>query len=88
VQGGHLAAGSAAEHHWRGARPEPGDVDAEGVGVVAVRVEPKTLAHRGHRRLAADGEVVAADDDLQAGPEQGPLLGVQEHTGAEGIPAA
>jgi hypothetical protein len=88
VQGRRLAAGSAAEHDRRGARPEPGDVNPKGVRVVAVRVEPKTSAHRGHRCLATDREMVAADDDLEAGPEQGPRLGVEEHPGAEGVPAA
>ena len=64
------------------------DVNPKGVRVVAVRVEPKTSAHRGHRCLATDREMVAADDDLEAGPEQGPRLGVEEHPGAEGVPAA
>lgn len=74
VQGRHFAAGCAAEHDRSGARPGPGDVDAEGVGVLAVRVQAKSPAHRGDRDQPADGEVAAADDDLGAGPEH-PGLG-------------
>ena len=87
VQGRHLPAGVAAEHDGTGARPETGEVDAEGAGVAAVRVEAKSLAHRGDRDLPADGEMAAADDDFDAGAEH-PGLGVGEHPGAEGVPAA
>ena len=64
MQGRHLAVGGAAEHDRGGARPEPGEIDAEGVGVVAVGMEAQAPAHRGDRHLPADGEVAAADDDL------------------------
>lgn len=32
--------------------------------------------------------MISADDDLDAGPEYCPGLGVGEHAGAEGVPAA
>lgn len=51
VQGRHLAVGVAAEYDGRGAWPKPGEIDAEGVRVVAVRVEAKALAHRMDRHL-------------------------------------
>src|ERR1039458_1564244 len=87
VQGRDFTAGFAAEHDRRGARTEPGEIDAEGVGVVAVRVEAKSLAHRRRRDLPADGEVAAADNELDAGAEH-PGLGAGEHSGTEGVPAA
>lgn len=67
---------------WRGAGPEPGEIDAEGVGVVALRVEAKAPPHCRDRHLAADREVVAANDDLDAGPEHRPGLRVAEHAPA------
>jgi hypothetical protein len=71
VQGGHLAAGPAAEHDLGGARPEPGQGDAEGVGVLAVGVEAKSPAHRGHRDLPPDGELAAVGGELDAAEHPG-----------------
>src|SRR5262249_35083678 len=71
VQGGDVAAAVAAEHDGRGARPGPGQVDAEGIGILAVGVEAKSPAHRGHRDLPADDEVVMADGDLDTAEHPG-----------------
>ena len=68
MQSRHLVVGSAAEHDGRRARPQRRKVDAEGVRVIAVGVEAKTLAHRRDRHLPANRRLPAADDDLDAGP--------------------
>ena len=69
MQGRHLSVGVVAEHDGRGARPDPGEIDAESVGVIAVGVEAKASAHRRDRQLSANYELLTADDDLDAGHE-------------------
>ena len=54
VHGRHVTCGSAAEYDLGGARPEPGELDAEGVRVVAVGVQAQSPADRGDRDPPAD----------------------------------
>jgi hypothetical protein len=86
MYGGDPAAAVAAEYDRRGTRPESGEVDAEGVGVVAVGVEAQPVAYCRQRDLPADNEVAVADGDLDTAKH--PRLGVGEHPGTEGVPAA
>ena len=77
MQCGHGTVGSAAEHHAGGAGSVSGEVDAEGVGVVTIRVEAEAFAQRGNRDRHPDGEVVAvAGAGILADPDDATALGV------------
>lgn len=84
----HSAIGSAAEDDGGRPRSETGGVDAENVRVVTVGMKHKAPPYRRDRRLPADREVIAANGDFDAGAEQHPLLRIEEHARAEGVPAA
>ena len=86
VHGRDLTGGAAAEHDLGGARPEPGELDAEGGRVVAVGIQAQSPADRGDRDLPADDQVVAADGDLRGAEHPG--LGVGQQARPEGVPAA
>ena len=63
MQGSYFAVGFMAEHDERGARPEPGEIDAETVRIVAVRVEAKASAHLRDRYLPANEPELASPPD-------------------------